>query len=190
MLHPRSDRVLVVAAVVVWTIVVGAGVWILLRYSNTPGKAANPSADWPSGTSIQRTPGRATLVVFAHPQCPCSESSIGELAQVVRHTQQKLDVHVIFYAPEGETAAWVRAGLWQQASISLETRRFHAATSGQALLYDSGGHLRFSGGITASRGHSGDNDGRNAIVALVLEGSSGRSTTPVFGCSLLGGEHP
>ena len=52
-------------------------------------------------------------------------------------------------------------------------------------LYDAGGQLRFSGGITPARGHAGDNAGRSAIVALVESASSAPVETPVFGCSLL-----
>jgi hypothetical protein len=69
-----------------------------------------------------------------------------------------------------------------------ETRRFGAATSGETLLYSPAGKLLFRGGITASRGHSGDNYGRDAIVALVNKPSRRFSNTPVFGCSLLSKE--
>jgi hypothetical protein len=44
--------------------------------------------------------------------------------------------------------------------------------------------LQFSGGITASRGHSGDNLGRSAVVALVTTGESATNHTSVYGCSL------
>jgi hypothetical protein len=65
-----------------------------------------------------------------------------------------------------------------------EAHRFSAATSGQVVLYDSSGRLLFSGGITASRGHSGDNVGRRAIVSLLADGSGVRTETPVFGCPI------
>jgi hypothetical protein len=42
----------------------------------------------------------------------------------------------------------------------------------------------FKGGITASRGHSGDNLGRDAVIDLVTSGVASASSTPVFGCSL------
>jgi hypothetical protein len=42
----------------------------------------------------------------------------------------------------------------------------------------------FSGGITGSRGHSGDNAGRSAIVSLVNGESTETAETFVFGCSL------
>jgi hypothetical protein len=188
------SRLLLLAA---WAAAVGLGLWTLLRYSNTPGASATPPPRWPSQTSIRRADDRATLLIFAHPQCPCSEASVDELAHIVADTREKLDVYVLFYAPTHQTADWVRGRLWREAVAipglhaiedrdGREARRFHVATSGQAVLYDAAGRLQFSGGITASRGHSGGNDGRDAIVSLVMHGSSARATTFVFGCSLLG----
>jgi hypothetical protein len=52
-------------------------------------------------------------------------------------------------------------------------------------LYAPTGKLLFSGGITASRGHEGDNVGRSAIVSFILNGHAPVNHTPVFGCSLL-----
>ena len=66
----------------------------------------------------------------------------------------------------------------------VEARRFGSQTSGQIMLYDADGQLLFSGGITAARGHSGDNAGRNAILSLLTSGSSEQRGTPVFGCPL------
>ena len=68
----------------------------------------------------------------------------------------------------------------------VEARRFHAVTSGQTALYDIEGRLLFSGGITGSRGHSGDNAGRSAIVSLLNTGDAERTETSVFGCPLYG----
>ncbi len=48
-----------------------------------------------------------------------------------------------------------------------EAKRFGAETSGQTLLYDERGTLAFSGGITGSRGHAGDNAGRASLLALI-----------------------
>src|SRR5712691_5642885 len=59
-----------------------------------------------------------------------------------------------------------------------------APTSGQTVLYDSQGRLLFSGGITGSRGHSGDNAGRSSIVSLVNAGVADQKETIVFGCPL------
>jgi len=67
-----------------------------------------------------------------------------------------------------------------------EAARFHATTSGYVLLYDVNGKLRFHGGITGSRGHSGDNAGRSAIEAILMGGLAETKQTFVFGCPLLG----
>ena len=66
----------------------------------------------------------------------------------------------------------------------VEARRFGAETSGHTLLFGADGRLLFSGGITASRGHAGDNAGESAIVALVNNQTPTRTQTLVFGCSL------
>jgi hypothetical protein len=183
--------------VIFWIFTVGGGFFALLRYSNTEGKPASAPHSWPKDTSIVRAHDRYSLLVFAHPQCPCTAASIEELAHIVATAHGQVDTYVLFYAPELKSEEWVHGTLWQNASIipgitaiddreGVEARRFEVATSGQALLYDREGLLQFSGGITASRGHEGGNDGRDAIVSLALNGYARRVTTPVFGCSLLG----
>jgi hypothetical protein len=65
-----------------------------------------------------------------------------------------------------------------------EAQAFHATASGEAFLYDAGGHLLFHGGITASRGHEGQNAGREALTALIDGHWPSHRKTPVFGCQL------
>ncbi|MEO8661413.1 MAG: RedB protein [Bryobacteraceae bacterium] len=191
-----TDRALSVIGLAVWAVAVGAGIGALLRYSNTAGVIAAPLHRWPDASSLRRVDRRATLLVFAHPQCPCTAATLDELADIDADTRQTLDVHVIFYAPEQASQAWVRSASWRRVADipgfhpvedwgGKETRRFQVATSGQTLLYDDTGNLRFSGGITPSRGHVGSNYGRDSVVALALTGAAPRETTPVFGCSLL-----
>ena len=186
-----------VAAIALWVSLVGVGISVLWRYSSTPGRAATPLSAWPGDAPVQRVKGRSTLVMFAHPHCPCSRVSVGELAILMAHAREKLDAYVFFYFPAQESSAWARTDLWDSArsipgvhavedpggALAL---RFGAFTSGQTLLYNPDGRLEFNGGITASRGHSGDNNGRHAILAMLQGGTLERSMTPVFGCSLRG----
>ena len=106
-----------------------------------------------------------------------------------------LHAQVWFLRPEHTSEAWTNTGLWHAAAAipgvnvhedfaGLEARRFQARTSGQVLLYSVDGQLLFQGGITESRGHSGDNAGRSAITAIVFGQSAAVWQTPVFGCSL------
>lgn len=173
------------------------GLWVLWSYENTPGSSAQPPLQWPADSHIQRQPDRATLVMLVHPHCPCTRASIGELAELMAHCQGRLTASVLFLKPAGFSEEWEQTDLWRSAANipgvkvliddeGVEARRFRAATSGQTMLYDAAGHLLFSGGITGSRGHSGDNAGRSAIVSLVNAGATDRAETFVFGCPLFG----
>lgn len=191
----RKDKLLLMAFGLLWLTVVGAGLGIVWRYENTPGKAAVSPQFWPAESGLQRTQGLATIVMLAHPHCPCTRVSIGELALLMAQSQGLANAHVLFIQPEGFNDEWTRTDLWQSAAAipgvtvrqdasGIEARRFHAETSGQTLMYNAAARLIFSGGITGSRGHSGDNAGRSAIVSLLTAGVAKRDQTLVFGCSL------
>lgn len=175
--------------------VISFGLWVLLGYENTPGKAAEAPHHWPADSKIQPARDHPTLVILAHPHCPCTRATIGELAAIMAHSQGRLTAYVLFVKPAGFPDDWDKSDLWQSAGsipgVSVviddegaEAVRFHAATSGQSLLYDAGGSLLFSGGITASRGHYGDNAGQSAIVSFVNSGAAERTESVVFGCPL------
>ncbi len=192
---------IIAMAVALWIPAVGYGIKALWRYSITAGHPAESLAEWPRFAPIERAAGRSTLVMFAHPQCPCTRASLGELAIIVAHGRDRVNAFVFFYRPPAEPAEWTQTDLWQTATaipgvLAFEdrdgtvARSFGVFTSGQTLLYDPAGRLQFQGGITAFRGHSGDNAGRSAITTL-LQGDAVlaknvRVTTPVFGCSLRG----
>ncbi len=69
-----------------------------------------------------------------------------------------------------------------------EARLFGAVTSGQVVLYDAVGVLRFRGGITPSRGHEGTTAGGETVRRFVATGEQEASlhttATEVFGCAL------
>jgi hypothetical protein len=108
----------------------------------------------------------------------------------------KLKATVCFFDPEAEPAEWTQSALWQAAAaipgveiVADHDRRiaaqFGSSTSGQVHLFDREGRRIFSGGITAARGHAGENPGRNYVVALTRGEVCAATPTPVFGCSLL-----
>jgi hypothetical protein len=98
-----------------------------------------------------------------------------------------------FGAPEGwahtdltETIAHIPNIIAASDIDAREATRFHALTSGQALLFSPTGQQLFAGGITASRGQDGENPGEQSIVSLVNHGYPLILNTAVFGCSLTG----
>ena len=67
---------------VIWLGMVGIGLSWMWEYEATPGEVTTPLTDWPSDSRIERNTDRLTLVVFAHPHCPCTRATIGELAVI------------------------------------------------------------------------------------------------------------
>lgn len=198
---PREDasrkpwRLLVLIALMLWVGVVGFGLKRIWRYENTPGVSFKSPSQWPASSGITRAPNGATLVFSAHPKCPCTRASLGELAEIMAHTEGRLSAYVLFLKPKGVADGWERTDLWESAAKipgvtvltdleGSEARRFGVATSGQAMLFDTEGHLLFTGGITSARGHAGENAGRNNIIALVNRSPVSTTETAVFGCPM------
>jgi hypothetical protein len=179
----------------IWLSALGVGFWKLLVYSNTPGVPAEARLQWPPTSTLVRASDLPTLIVFVHPQCACSEATLGELERLQPHIHDKVKSLVVFFKPKHRSEDWVKDQLWTrtmdipglQAIIDedgAEAARFGVHSSGQVFLYDSKGTLVFHGGITSARGHMGDNAGRDAILAFVESGKPKLPATPVFGCTI------
>jgi hypothetical protein len=178
-----------------WLLIVVSGVSALARHAAIPGPVIHPDMVWPAGDSVPRTAGIATLVMTVHPECPCTRASVNELEVLMTHCHGRLNATVLFVELTGFHEDSAARELWQSAAgiAGVACRvdrdgelaaRFGAITSGQVFLYDASGVLKFNGGITASRGHAGDNDGVDAIEAIVNHTIPATRQTPVFGCSL------
>lgn len=165
------------------------------RYENTPGSMGVAPETWPAAAEIPHALDRATLVMFAHPRCPCTRASLADLTRIMAQTHGQLSADVVFLKPETSGSDWddtdVRRCAAQIPGVTvatdlagMEARRFGAETSGHTLLFAADGRRLFVGGITASRGHEGANVGENAIVALVNHQAAARASARVFGCSL------
>jgi hypothetical protein len=173
-------------------VVIGARV--ILNYESTPGAVAAVPKSWP-GSKVPLAKDAMTLVMLAHPRCPCTEASVGELAEIMAHVEGKAVAYVLFSVPADAGADWDDTSLRRAAAgipgvtvltdiDGVEARRFGAETSGHTLLFNPDGELLFNGGITASRGHTGGNFGESAIVSLVHHQPVERASSFVFGCSL------
>ncbi|MBS2029995.1 MAG: RedB protein [Deltaproteobacteria bacterium] len=179
----------------VWATLVVAGLFSLSRYSFAPGVRAAPPAQWPTASHLARDPAEPTLVVVAHPRCACTRATLAELARVLSHLEGKLKTYVVFSAEPGADAAWTDSDTVRQArripgvDVVLsqdEARLFHGQVSGEAFLFSAAGELVFSGGLTPSRGHEGDNPGKSAVLSYVLDGKTRTHDMPAFGCALEG----
>lgn len=173
-------------AVALWVLLVAAGLHWFAEYKATPGAQQEAPRLWPTESRLTLAHGRSSLLLFLHPQCPCSRATLAELARL--HG----DVAISFVFSDGvplEGSSWDAARKTPGAKTfvdkdGLEAKLFGARTSGQVVLYDAAGRLQFAGGITASRGHVGDNTGRQAVQDLLAGKPARRDTHAVFGCAL------
>lgn len=85
-----------------------------------------------------------------------------------------VDCKVLFLKPEGTGDDWEKTPLWEAATSipGVEVmadpdgsiaEAFGAETSGHVLFYGAEGELKYSGGITDSRGHEGPSTGADYI---------------------------
>ncbi len=181
--------------VLIWVIVILAGMAFLTNYAFTAGATGVVPDKWPSASRISRGVKVPTLIMFVHPRCPCSRASLEELNWLVTRCQSKVDAQIWLVQPEGTTSDWSDSELRRKAVTiqgvtvhedkdGVEAGRFQAQTSGATVLYDREGRLIFQGGITMMRGHMGGNPGLSAIISLLDDQNAETAHTPVFGCPL------
>jgi hypothetical protein len=179
---------------VIWIAAVASGLRFMLNYETTPGTTGAVPMTWPSQSSIQRSASQPTLLLFAHPRCPCTRATMGELAEMMAQTAGKVQTYVIFFTPPGADSNWTESDLHGSARAipgvkvlsdvdGVEAKRFGAETSGHTLVFGRDGKLLFSGGITESRGHAGWNAGESAIVSILNGHGAPQNRSMVFGCS-------
>ena len=199
----KRDKALWTIAIF-WLGLASGALFAMADYGTEAGKAGSAPAHWPDGlqSAIEPDPARPTLVLFAHPLCPCTRAGLWELEAISNRLYGMVNLHVLFFEPEdtsGMPDIWEASALKKIAARLPGTqlhkdvegriaRHFGAYTSGQVLLYGTDAYLRFAGGITPSRGHTGTNPGRSAIISAIVSDEGvdplAPRINPVFGCSL------
>jgi hypothetical protein len=183
----------VLALAASWLVLATVGIAIVARADAQPARSSHVT-ELPTGSRLVLSKSRPSLLVFVHPQCPCSVATIAELERLLAHGGDRLDVQVVVFVPEGAPDGWRDTTLVTRARAipgvrvvfdvdGREGELFGAQTSGQTLLFSPGGEVVFRGGITASRAHEGDNAGRSAIEAIAAGRTPLMHETSVFGCA-------
>lgn len=190
--NSRSFWILILGA---WGVTVACGMILLGLHDATPGAIGKTPNAWPVDTRIPLDRTLPTLIVFAHPKCPCLAASIEELDHIAAKTHGELRIIVMLYRPRSSADSWTSTAHRRRAAAipgvdvridpdGIEARRFGAATSGHVALFDRNGGRLYFGGITPSRGHSGDNPGSEAVVKAARDGRIAETFQPVFGCPI------
>jgi hypothetical protein len=192
----RRNQFFLVVGAFVWLTGITGGYRAMWAFQRKAGERAVAPAIWPESSALARSTEGPTLIVVAHPRCPCTRASITELRQILGSRSGRIArTYVLVLKPLGLPDGWERTEVWRNAAsipgVSViadvdgrEAARLGARTSGQTLLYDRTGKLLFSGGITALRGEAGDNVGVQRVSALLAGAVPDRNTSEVFGCAI------
>ncbi len=200
--QPRST-VTIVAMTILWLIAVGAFVTSITDHLARPGPVSEHQSNaWPTNERVRLNEDGFTLLMFVHPDCPCTQSSLAELERLLaQQSVRPINTHIILPVPNDAESTHKITNVFPR-SLSLYpfqekhildknaqlTRLFGIRTSGHCLLFDQSGQLLFSGGLTPLRGHEGSCPG-NISLAECLHGQPPQTRqSPVFGCALYQGQ--
>jgi len=86
----RLRSVLLGATGALWVIGLGVGLKTTLNYETAPAAPGSAPKIWPAKSTIRRVSGLSTIVVMAHPHCPCTRATIGELALLMARLQNRV----------------------------------------------------------------------------------------------------
>ena len=96
---PMRRAGLLSLGIVVWLGGVLAGSAYLAHYSSTPSDPGKAPSRWPADASLALDGERPTLVLFAHPRCPCTRATLAELSKLLARCPHRARVQVVFYRP-------------------------------------------------------------------------------------------
>ena len=180
----------------VWVCLVLTGSVALVHYGSRPGEIGPVPSAWPDSSTLTHPHAGDRLLLFLHPQCPCSRATLRQLQTALVYAPKGLRVTAVIYSPSSESREWTQTALVQDVGAlpgvevvldvdGRETNRFGARTSGHVMLYNPHNRLIFSGGITPARGHEGACAGLDGLIERLGGGNRGSDRAEVFGCPIL-----
>jgi len=183
--------------IVTWIVTVTAGLCWLAAYGSAEGPRGEAPTERPA--FVPATDGRWSAILFVHPRCGCTRSTMRQFERVVGEFAGQLTVSIVFYRPADEPPAWAEGHLRSMAAEmpgvhligdpgGLVSASMGARTSGHLMMFDPAGGLRYDGGLTIARGHEGDGPPMAAVHALLHGHGPPVFRSPVFGCVIVGDE--
>lgn len=197
---PAVSKLIRIVIPFAWATSVVVGLVVLIDYSSAPGDMPQLS-DAPLSAKATALPlgiDQSTAVMFLHPQCPCSISSVREFGRLISRVQDDTAVRFVIFEPEGGQPGWRETKLVRMATKlaggtenvlfdrgGKTARECGVNVSGHLMVFSTNGDCLYSGGTTLSRGHEGDNAGANlALIALTNKDQNVLQCSPVYGCRL------
>ena len=190
------------AVLAAWATLVAAGQALLLEHSTAAGDPGHPPAvlSRELAQALRWDQTQPLLLLAAHPQCPCLPATLAELQRALAGAAPPA-LRVLVHTPSSPPPAWDSGGDAElrrrlPAGAAIDDRDGALATalglrtSGHVLLFAADGRLRFTGGVTAGRGHEGDNRAGRTLAAMLGDAGKPQASTAVFGCPLQADSSP
>jgi len=192
---PRARAIAIAVVMTLWSVVLFGGLAAFSIYQTRQGTRGTIPAHWPADSRIDRTAGHSTLLVFLHPNCPCSMASVHSLQRCLRAIPPEGRPRTVFVMRPAArddwrarklraTAAETPDGSFYQDDGEKEIARFGANVSGHLLLFGAGGDLLFDGGVTPERGQEEESMASDHFREVLTGMSRSPVRTAVFGCAL------
>lgn len=186
---------LFVFAIIGWLVATSVGLGIFWHYKTTGHVPRDSALSWPEQSELQLASAKPTLVLFAHPLCPCTMASLVELTRVLQESAVQPSVTIALYQPAQAGAEWQTSPLvdavreipgaevvWDREGNLAKL--FAATTSGQVQLYDPQGKCLFNGGVTRLRGHKGESAASRLLHTALQGNQPAMIRSPIYGCDL------
>jgi hypothetical protein len=189
------------SAIALWLVAVAVSYCAISRYQF--GTIDPPTAvyakSWPGASRLPLEANHSTLVLFMHPRCPCTRATLAELERLFASLSESAEGTIEFVVdvtvPEDAGAEWLETDSLKRAKTiananvfidrgGVEAAAFGATTSGFVMLFDEHGTRQYAGGVTESRGHEGDNAGRENLARVLNYKIEPVKEIPAFGCRL------
>jgi hypothetical protein len=140
----------------VWLVCLGVGVFGTRSSEARVDAPAAAPEHWPSDTTIVRTSGHATVLLFV--EASCADGTLRSLERVLAVTGEALEAHVLVSGPAPEHVGG-RPEIWKIArsirgvrvvTDGEEIRRFGSEATGRVLVYDVNGRLAYRGSLVTA----------------------------------------
>src|SRR5205814_2100324 len=114
----RMVRALIlnIAGCVISLVAIGTALVFVSGFETFGGSPSQPGTDWPKDASIALDRTRPTLLMFAHPRCPCTRASLEELKTVLSSCRGKVVANVFFLSPSRTPSVWTLTESWREAT--------------------------------------------------------------------------
>lgn len=189
--RPARSTLIAAVGVASWLLALGAGFALVHAEMATPGEAHAAPATWPSEAILTLETSAPTLLVFAHPKCPCTRATLRQLASLAPDLRPPVTLVLsgpALRADDDQPLATMARELLEAIVVvdasGAEAARFGAHTSGHVVAYSPSGQLLFSGGVTPGRGHEGPTDALTALNRALGDAAPAPDASLVFGCPI------